>query len=71
MCTLTRNSYEVDTCNSGSMLVNVNFFLSTILENPRCGLKKAKGLTTTLLVQHSFMYISLPSLHDYDMKVPS
>ena len=31
-------------------------------------LKKAMGLinkTTTLLVQHTFLYISLPSLHDY------
>ena len=50
MCTLTRNSYGVDTCNSGSMLVNVNFFLSAIFENPRCGLKKAIGLLTAKTV---------------------
>ena len=25
--------------------------------------------TTTLHVQHAFLYISLPSLHDYDMKM--
>ena len=37
--------------------------------------KKAIGLhskkKTTLHVHHSFWYISLPSLHDYDAKMPS
>ena len=36
--------------------------------------KKAIGLlskTTTLHVHHAFLYISLPSLHDYDVKMPS
>ena len=36
--------------------------------------KKAIGLlskTTTLHVQHAFLYISLLSLHDYDLKMPS
>ena len=35
--------------------------------------KKARGLlrkTTTLHVHHAFLYISLPSLHDYDVKMP-
>ena len=35
--------------------------------------KKAIGLlrkTTTLHVHHAFLYISLPSLHDYEMKMP-
>ena len=35
--------------------------------------KKAIGLitkTTTLLVHHAFFYISLPSLYDYDVKMP-
>ena len=35
--------------------------------------KKAMGLLskiTTLQVQHTFLYISLPSLHDYDVKMP-
>ena len=34
--------------------------------------KKAIGLiskTTTLHVHHAFLYISLPSLHDYNVKV--
>ena len=34
--------------------------------------KKAIGLlrkTTTLHVHHAFVYISLPSLHDYDVKM--
>ena len=37
-------------------------------------LKKAIGLlskTTTLYVHHAFLYISLPSLHDYDVKMPN
>ena len=36
--------------------------------------KKAIGLlrrTTTLHVRHAFMYISLPSLHGYDVKMPN
>ena len=36
--------------------------------------KKAMGLlrkTTTLHVHHAFLYISLPSLHDYDVKMPN
>ena len=36
--------------------------------------KKATGLlskTTTMLVHHAFLYISLPLLHDYDVKMPS
>ena len=36
--------------------------------------KKARGLlrkTTTLHVHHAFLYISLPSLHDYDVKMPN
>ena len=35
--------------------------------------KKAIGLiskTTTLHVHHFFLYISLPALHDYDVKMP-
>ena len=35
---------------------------------------KAIGLiskTTILHVHHSFLYISLPSLHDYDVKMPN
>ena len=36
--------------------------------------KKAIGLlrkTTSLNVHHAFLYISLPSLHDYDVKMPN
>ena len=36
--------------------------------------KKAIGLlrkTTTLHVHHAFLYISLPSLHDYGVKMPN
>ena len=36
--------------------------------------KKTMGLitkTTILKVHHSFLYISFPSLHDYDVKMPN
>ena len=36
--------------------------------------KKTIGLlrkTTTLYVHHAFLHISLPSLHDYDVKMPN
>ena len=36
--------------------------------------KKAVGLIskiTILHVHHAFLYISLPSLHDYDVKMPN
>ena len=36
--------------------------------------KKAIGLiskTTTLHMHHTILYISLPSLHDYDVKMPN
>ena len=36
--------------------------------------KKAMGLlrkTTSLHVHHAFLYISLPSLYDYDLKMPN
>ena len=42
--------------------------------NPGQDVKKAVGLlrkTTTLHVHHAFLYISLPSLHDYDVKMPN
>ena len=30
-----------------------------------------KSKTTTLHVHHAFLYISLPSVHDYDVKMPN
>ena len=30
-----------------------------------------EGKTTTLPVHHTFLYISLPFLHDYDVKFPN
>ena len=30
-----------------------------------------EGKTTTLHVHHTFLYISLPFLHDYDVKFPN
>ena len=34
------------------------------------GLNLLLGATTTLHVHHAFLYISLLSLHDYDVKLP-
>ena len=34
--------------------------------------KKAIGLITkTTILHHAFLYISLPSIHDYDVKMPN
>ena len=33
--------------------------------------KQLVSKTTTLHVHHAFLYISLPSLHDYDVKLPN
>ena len=33
--------------------------------------ERQKSKTTTLHVHHAFLYISLPSLHDYDVKMPN
>ena len=43
-------------------------------ENSKENVKHPKGLfskTTTLDVHHAFLYISLPSPHDYDVKMPN
>ena len=48
--------------------------LDLVLVHTRDGNENAIGLlskTTSLDVHHAFLYISLPSLHDYDVKVPS
>ena len=42
--------------------------------NGSVNVKKATGLiskTTSLHVQHDFLYISLPSPHDYGVKIPN
>ena len=33
--------------------------------------ERQKSKTTTLHVHHAFLYISLPSVHDYDVKMPN
>ena len=35
------------------------------------GSQKVVGKTTTLNVHHAFLYISLPSVHDYNLKMPN
>ena len=35
------------------------------------GLIKKKTTTTTLHLHHALLYISLPSFHDYDVKLPN
>ena len=39
-------------------------------ENGKKAIGLNSGKTTTLHVHHAFLYISLPSLHDYNVKVP-
>ena len=53
------------------MLVNIHSSVSTIFGNPRCGLKRAIGLISTSHLHHPFLNISLPSLQDYDVKLPN
>ena len=52
------------------MLVNIHFFEVPYLETLAVVSKKKTSLKTTLHVHRAFLYISLSSLHDYDMKVP-
>ena len=59
--------------HSGNDLV-LNRELSNDDGDGKEDVKKAIGLlhkTTTLHVHHAFLYISLPSLHDYDVKMPN
>ena len=42
---------------------NVYFYFASF------GLNLLLGATTTLHVRHAFLNISLPSLHDYDVKM--
>ena len=39
-------------------------------ENGKKAIGLNSGKTTTLHVHHAFLYASLPSLHDYNVKVP-
>ena len=67
MCSFCRdrNSCEDETCNSRSVLVNICLFFFQVPYLKR-GLKKAIGLTTTVHWHHAFLYVSLPSLNNYD-----
>ena len=51
-----------------------NFSVGTVRSNDGDeNVKKTIGFitkTTTLHVHHAFLYISLPSLHDYNVKMP-
>ena len=51
------------------MLVNIHFSNYHIWK-PSLWPQKKKSLKTTLHVHRAFLYISLSSLRDYDMKVP-
>ena len=58
------------------LFVNINI-LGTLRSEDGDGnenFKKAIGLiskTTVMHVHHAFLSISLPSLHDYDVKIPN
>ena len=53
------------------MHVNIHFSKYHIWEALKYHIWKATELTTSLHVHHAFLYISLPLLHDYDVKVPN
>ena len=61
----------------GLILEVVSYKIGTLRSDDRDGnknVKKAKGLitkTTILQVHHAFLYICLPSLHDYDGIMPN
>ena len=54
--------------------LSVTLFFSKAGDGNENGKKKKKKVyirkTTTLHVQHTFLYISMPSLHDCDVKFP-
>ena len=54
------------------MIVNIHFSKYHIREPLKDHIWKAIGfITTSLHEHHAFLYISLPLLHGYDVKVPN
>ena len=64
--------YELIFCNFFTLLVPKAAKVGTLRNNDGDGNgRKAIGLvskTTTLRVHHAFLYISFPSLHDYNVR---
>ena len=65
-------------CTEKILFLTNHNVLSQIIESLRCSghekVQKAiawQGKTTTLHVHQAFLYISLPSLHDYHVKMPN
>ena len=71
----TKSLFTDTVQNSSPVGVNGCVNLGTLRSNNRDGgknVKKAIGLiskTATLHMHHTFLYISLPSLHDYNIKI--
>ena len=66
-----RNSCGDETCNSRSVLVNILFFFVKYhIWKPSLRPQKSSRFNLNFALASRFLYISLPSLHDYDMKVP-
>ena len=65
-----RNSCGDETCNSRSVLVNILFFFVKYhIWKPSLRPQKSSRFNNNFALASRFLYISLPSLHDYDMKV--
>ena len=65
-------------CTEKILFLTNHNVLSQIIESLRCSCHKKvqkaiawQGKTTTLHVHHAFLYISLPSLHNYHVKMPN
>ena len=61
-------------CDHALLFISVIRNFSNDYGDGNENVKKALFLlrkTTTLHVHHAFLYISLPSLHDYDVKMPN
>ena len=66
-----RNSCGDERCNSRSVLVNILFFFVKYhIWKPSLRPQKSSRFNNNFALASRVVYISLPSLHDYDMKVP-
>ena len=71
------NADDGDHSDRDQMLKVIVLVLGTLRSNDADGnenVKKTIGLiskTTTSHVHHTFLYISFPFLHDYDVKMPN
>ena len=65
-----RTSYWVETCKSHNFNACEYSFFQVRFWKPLLQLQKSRFINN-LHVHYTFLYISLPSVHDYDVKVPN